>query len=354
MSSGLSAFVCTPRQTRKFILRCMVSGLVVFIQSSPAMGKSAIVGSIAQEYNLEMIDHRLSTSAPEDLTGLPKLGEYFARFLPFEMFPVEGTPLPEGKSGWLLFLDEFNSAPKMVQAAAYKLVLDRMVGQYKLHPNVIIVCAGNLSTDRAIVNPISTAMQSRLVHLTMELNHREFMEDVAFKQHWDSRIIAFLNYKPGLLHDFRPDHNDKSFCAPRTWEFLNKLIKGRPVLEEEAPLYAGTITSGVAVDFIQFTKVYENLPKFETIIKDPEGTTLPGDPPTRYATVTHLIEFVSDGDFDQVATYVNRLPLEFRVLFFRGLLVQKPELKKHQAFRKAMVELSRHLHDTIEDDAAAA
>jgi len=74
MSSGLSAFVCTPRQTRKFILRCMVSGLVVFIQSSPAMGKSAIVGSIAQEYNLEMIDHRLSTSAPEDLTGLPKLG----------------------------------------------------------------------------------------------------------------------------------------------------------------------------------------------------------------------------------------------------------------------------------------
>jgi len=55
-----------------------------------------------------------------------------------------------------------------------------------------------------------------------------------------------------------------------------------------------------------------------------------------------------------VATYVNRLPLEFRVLFFRGLLVQKPELKKHQAFRKAMVELSRHLHDTIEDDAAAA
>ena len=191
----------------------------------------------------------------------------------------------------------------MVQAAAYKLVLDRMVGLKKLHPRVVIVCAGNLSTDRAIVNPISTAMQSRLVHLTMELNHAEFMEDVALPQAWDGRIVAYLNFKKTALHDFRPDHNDKTFCSPRTWEFMNKLIKGQEFrmiqksdgstayeMEEEAALYAGAITSGVAVDFINFTKVYLSLPKLKDIVLDPEGTALPSGSGTRWAIVTHLVE----------------------------------------------------------------
>jgi hypothetical protein len=364
-STGLSAFTCTPRRVKKFIIRCMMSGLVPFVQSSPAMGKSAIVASIAKEYSLELIDHRLSTSAPEDLSGLPHFENGVASFTPFDTFPTEDTPLPEGKQGWLLFLDEFNSASKMVQAAAYKLVLDRMCGLKRLHPRVVIVCAGNLSTDRAIVNPISTAMQSRLIHITMELNFDEFMEDVAIPQQWDGRIVAFLNFQKKLLHDFRPDHNDKTFCSPRTWEFVNKLIKGQEYkmvqqsdgsmayeMDKEAALYAGAITSGVAVDFINFTKVYMTLPKLPDIIKDPEGTPLGADSATRWAIVTHLVEAVQDDNFDPVATYVNRMTAEFRVLFFRALMIQKPELKTHPAFRKAMVELSRYLHDDI--DAVAA
>jgi hypothetical protein len=315
------------------------------------MGKSSIVKSIAREYSLELVDHRLSTSAPEDLSGLPHFVNGRASFMPFDTFPTEDTPIPAGKQGWLLFLDEFNSASKAVQAAAYKLVLDRMVGLKRLHPNVVIVCAGNLSTDRAIVNPISTAMQSRLIHLIMELDHTEFMEDVAFAQNWDNRIIAYLNYKKESLYDFRPDHDDHTFCSPRTWEFMNDLIRDQQVVPEDAALYAGAITSGVATDFISFSKVFENLPMVGQIVKDPEGTPLPADKDIRWATVTHLISHADNDNLTPIATYINRLISEFRVLFFRGLMVRKPELKKHPAFHRALVELSRYLHD---DDAIAA
>jgi hypothetical protein len=360
MSTGLSAYTCTPRQVKRYVIRCMMAGLVPFVQSSPAMGKSAIMAEIAREFNLHMIDHRLSTSAPEDLSGLPNFLNGNASFIPFDTFPTEGTPLPEGKDGWMLFLDEFNAAPKMVQAAAYKLVLDKMVGQRKLHPRVVLVCAGNLTTDRSIVNPISTAMQSRLIHMTMELNFDEFMEDVALRYGWDGRIVAFLNMKKALLHDFRPDHNDKTFCAPRTWEFMNKLIKGRTFktqkradgsefyeMEAEAALYAGAITSGVATDFIQFTRVYESLPKLKQIVDEPGITKLPGDSSTKWATVTYLIENVENNNLDPISIYINRLGSEFRILFFRALMVQKPNLKRHPAFRAAMLELSRYLHDDI-------
>jgi len=353
MSSGMTAYSCTPRQVKKHLIRCMIAGLVPFIQSSPAMGKSSLTQEVADEFNLQLLDLRLSTMAPEDLSGLPHFSDKgTATFAPFDTFPIESTPIPEGKQGWMIFLDEFNSASKAVQAAAYKLVLDRMTGLHKLHKKVVIVCAGNLSTDRAITNPISTAMQSRLVHLKMELNHQEFMEDVALKHNWDKRIVSFLYYKPTLLHDFRPDHNENTFCSPRTWEFMNKLIKGHEVENSDAALYAGTITSGVALDFINFVKVYDSLPKLADIIKDPENTDLPVDAPTRFATIGYLTEYVTDENFDKLATYINRLTSEFRVLFFRSLIIQKPALRKHQAFRQAMVELSRYLHDDIDQAAA--
>lgn len=349
MSDGLTAYTCTPRQIRKHVVACMMAGLVPFIQSSPAMGKSSIVASIAQEFNLKLIDHRLSTSAPEDLSGLPHFTkEGTACFAPFDMFPTENLALPEGKQGWLLFLDEFNSASKSVQAAAYKLILDRMVGQHKLHERVVIVCAGNLATDRAIVNPISTAMQSRVIHLIMELDNDEFMEDVAFKFGWDPRIIAFLSYKPGYLHDFKPDHNDKTFCAPRTWEFVNRLIRDKPVSDTDAALYAGAITSGVAVEFIQFTKVYEALPKIGEIVRAPNTHPLPPDAATRYATVIHLLEKTKEENFKEVAEYISRLSSEFRILFFRGIRAQRSDLVAHPVFRNAMVQLGKYLFDVSE------
>lgn len=354
MSQGLSAYTCTPRQVRKFVTRSITKGLVPYIRSSPGMGKSAIVRSIAEEYNLELIDHRLSTSAPEDLSGLPHFTDGKATFMPFDMFPTEDMPLPPGKDGWILFLDEMNSAPKSVQAAAYKLVLDKMVGLKKLHPRVLIVCAGNLDTDRAIVNPLSTAMQSRVITLVMDLKFDEFLEDVMLAQSWDNRIIAYLSWKPSNLHDFRPDHNEHTFCCPRTWEFMNKLIKGEEVLEENAPHYAGTITSGVANEFIQFTKIFKTLPKIEEIMRDPMNTDVPRDPGARYATALHLTEHVEDDNISSVAAYVERFPTEIKVVFYRTIAIRKPALIKHPASRDAFIKLSRYLNDDDSSFSAAA
>jgi MoxR-like ATPase len=214
MSKSNNLYRCTPRQLRGFILDCLYAGLVPMVKGSPGTGKSSIIASVSDELQVKMIDHRASTSEPTDFTGLPGFNAGKAFFSPFEeLFPLESTPIPDGYQGWMIFFDEFNSASKSVQAAMYKIILDRMVGQHKLHPNVVLACAGNLATDRAIVNSLSTAMQSRLVHLELELSHQEWMEDVALKQGYDSRIIAYLSQYPSKLMDFRPDHNEHTFLV---------------------------------------------------------------------------------------------------------------------------------------------
>lgn len=336
---------CSPRQLRTFISDCLQAGLVPFVQSSPGVGKSSIMKLVAKDHGLQVIDHRLSTSAPEDLSGLPRFNENGqATFAPFaDLFPLAQTAVPRAKEGWMLFLDEFNSASKSVQAAAYKLILDRMVGQHHLHERCVVSAAGNLATDRAITNQLSTAMQSRVVHLELETNFEEWLYDVAFKENYDSRIIAYLSQYPSKLMDFRPDHNEKTFCCPRTWEFMNRLIKDKPVTEDKAALYAGTLTSGVAVDFVTFTKVYQNLVKIDQVIRDPHGTPVPTDPSTKWATISHLMEGVNDLNFDPLCTYASKFDLSFRILFFRSVMVRQPQLRQHPAFARAMSELSRYL-----------
>lgn len=340
----------TPREVKISAVKCIKAGVVPFVQSSPGLGKSAIIRGIATDFNLKLIDHRLSTSAPEDLSGLPEFytdaqGNRRATFSPFDIFPVAGQDLPPGKDGWLLFLDEFNSATKGVQAAAYKLILDKMVGQHHLHERVAIVTAGNLTTDRAITNPLSTAMQSRVVHIEMTLDHDQFLEDVVLAQQWDHRIYAFLNFKKSYIHDFRPDHNDKTFCCPRTWEFMNRLLAVDPHIDMvSGKLFSGTITAGVAFEFVTFCQLYEHLPKLEDILKDPMGTALSGDAATRFAITSSLMEKVDDKTFEAITQYVNRMSSEFRVMFFRGMLQRKPNLRSHPLFHQAMLDLSRYLH----------
>lgn len=337
---------CKPRKLRELMIDVIEAGLVPYVTSSPGMGKSAITHSVAAEFNLKMIDHRLSTSTPEDMTGLPRFNEHGeATFAPFaELFPLDYTPLPDGKDGWMLFLDEFSSAPKSIQAPAYKLILDRMTGQKKLNSNVAIVAAGNLATDRAIVNPISTALQSRMVHLELELDFDEWLMDVALKQNYDKRIIAFLSQYPSKLMDFKPDHNEKTFACPRTWEFMNRLVKDKAMPDDKAALYAGTITSGVAVELLQFNKVFSTMIKVEDILRDPQTTPVPADNSTKWAVISSMMEKINDKIFDKLAEYANRFPLDFRILFFRSTMVRSPDLRKHPAFAKAMSELTKYLN----------
>ena len=341
----------TPRQVRKYTERCLMKNVVPFIRSSPGMGKSQIVKSIAKDFNLKVIDQRISTSNPVDFSGLPEFytdaqGIRRATFSQFDIFPTESTPLPEGKDGWILFLDEFNSGTKLVLAAAYKLILDNQVGQEKLHPRCLIVCAGNLDSDRAITTNIGTALQSRVVHIEMQLSHQDWLEDVALKEGWDYRIIAYLSQYPSKLMDFRPDHNDRTFACPRTWEFVNRLIKDEVLDDSDATLLAGTITSGMAVDFVQFSQTIADMVKFREIMADPETCRIPQQNLVKWATISAMLEHINDETFDGLATYADRFSMDFRVLFYRAMIVNHGHLRHHPAYARGAVELARYLRGT--------
>ncbi len=319
-------------------IRCIKRGLVGFIKGSPGLGKSAIAREIADEGKLQLIDFRLSQATPEDLSGLPmRMGDK-AQFTPFDIFPLINTPIPNGKKGWLFFLDEFTSGGKSVQAAAYKLVLDRMVGSHKLHPQVAMLAAGNLETDNAIVNRLSTAMQSRLIHMTLVPDMKHWMS-FANTHDIDYRIMAFLEFRPSKFFDFMPDHQDSTFACPRTWEFCSALIKDEPNLDGLLALLAGTVGAGVAMEFVTFCREFGKLPTLSEILADPENCRMPSEISTLWACIMFLVDKATTGNIKDLLKYVTRFSPEHRVIFFRLITQRIPELRDEPAVSREMMQL---------------
>jgi MoxR-like ATPase len=97
-----------------------------------------MVNQVAAEWpNSAVVDLRMALMDPTDIKGVPyySAGDNTMKWatpseLPTAEFAAKHDVI-------FLFLDELNSAPPAVQAAAYQLILNRKVGQYTLPENVV-------------------------------------------------------------------------------------------------------------------------------------------------------------------------------------------------------------------------
>lgn len=355
-----------PSGIRTAVIRTFAGGLVPIVRSSPGLGKSELMQSIADEFDLLLIDFRLGQADVTDLNGLPHFvvrkradgsDDRRAEFVPFSDFPLAGDDLPikydaDGKmlmeadgvtpkryKGWLLFFDELTSAPKQIQAAAYKIMLEKKVGNNRLNKDVHMAGAGNMETDNAVVHAMGTALQSRLIHLEMRLDHKEWVE-WAIKKGVDSRIIAYLSFRPNHLHEFNPQHQDRTFACPRTWWFAHCLIHARAKLDEiDRALLGGTVSAGISAEFLSFIEVYDQLPQLSDILNDPVNAPLPRETSVKYALTTTLAEHIDDKNVDRIVQYLERFPVEHRVICIRMARVRKLAIMRHKSINDMFVKL---------------
>ena len=329
------------KQAYDLVKDVLKAGLTPMLHGSPGLGKSDLVKQLCKDYNLYLIDLRLSQCDPSDLLGFPSINadRTKAGYVPMSTFPIEGDSIPEGYKGWLILLDEFNSASKSVQAAAYKLVLDRQVGDHNLHKDVYMVAAGNKSTDKAITNTIGTAMQSRMVHFNVVSDYKIWLE-WAVNAGVDHRIVSFISFKPESLYSFRPDHDDVTFACGRTWEFLSRMIKPWATVEyTKLPLIAGTIGEGMAREFAGYCEIYTSgaLPEFSDILARPESAKLPLEPSVSFAITGMLAENITDQNIDKVILYINRIPAEFQVIALKKAIKKTPSIINSVEVKKWIV-----------------
>lgn len=310
----------TLKQVAPLIPKLWKAGIVPFLHSSPAQGKSSLSKQLAEQFKLKVIDLRLTELDSTDLSGLPYFNNGKAEFMPFNTFPLQDTPVPEGYEGWLIILDEFNSANQAVMAAAYKLVLDRMVGQHTLHDKVAMIACGNLESDNAIVNPMSTALISRFAHFNIDINVDDWLE-WASKAGIDYRITSYINFKKSNLYTFKPDATEP-YASPRTWQMVSKVIKDSD--EVSTLLVSSLIGDGVANEFVQYTKLYHKLPTIKDILDNPKGIEIPNDLATTWAVMSMVTHSMTVDNQAKLTVFLRRLSSELQYCALREIKYRNP------------------------------
>ena len=205
-----------------------------FLWGPPGVGKSQVVAQVATALGIRLIDIRAILLDPVDLRGLPTVEQGRAAWAIPAFLPEDGAGI--------LFLDELNAAPPLVQAACYQLVLDRALGEYRLPDGWTVFAAGNREGDRAVTARMSSALANRFVHLVFETDIDDWSRWAMGAGDLRPEVVAFLRWRPELLHQFEP--TEKAFPSPRAWASISHILAAAPPSDVEFALYEGTVGRG--------------------------------------------------------------------------------------------------------------
>ena len=267
----------------------------VMIWGPPGVGKSQIVAQVAESHDAAIVDIRLSQMEPSDLRGIPfKNGAKVEWAIP-AMLPDAAV---HGEAG-LLFIDEITAAPPSVSAAAYQLILDRRLGDYRVPQHWAIVAAGNRQGDRGVAYTMPAPLANRFSHYEVSVNLDDWA-GWAYRNNIDDRVIAFLRFRPDLLFDFNPEHNPVAFPSPRSWEFAHRALYK---FADQPNLLLGGLEACVGraagVELFAFIQSVENLPDIDAILRG-ESREYPDEIDLQYAVASALVTRATRSGSDAV------------------------------------------------------
>jgi len=250
----------TPNSAKASIKHALTKKRPIFLWGPPGIGKSDIVAQVTDSLpNSYLIDVRLSLWDPTDIKGIPY---YAANDNVMAWAPPAELPDEEFAKQYdniVLFFDEMNSAAPAVQAAAYQLILNRRVGQYKLPDNVVIVAAGNREADKGVTYRMPAPLSNRFIHLELAVSFDDWFQwAVDNDQHKD--VVGYITFSKKDLYDFDPKSPSRSFATPRSWSFVSELLEDDLDENTTTDLVSGAVGEGLAVKFMAHRKSAANMP----------------------------------------------------------------------------------------------
>ena len=308
----------------------------VMLWGAPGVGKSQAVRQIAQEIGANtgrkviVTDVRLLLFNPIDLRGIPTANadKTLAVWLKPQIFQMDDSEQVVN----ILFLDEISAAPQSVQAAAYQITLDRVVGEHKLPENCIVIAAGNRTTDKSVAFKMPKALANRLMHIQVEVSFSSWRE-WAVRSGVNDKVVGFLSFRQNCLIAFDAASEDLAFATPRSWEMVSDLLNCvDDSVERMYPLISGLVGIGTAVEFRTWAKVYQELPDIEDIFAG-KMPALPSTTDAMYALTASMTAYARQhkDDLESIANsirYASRMPPDFSAVLMKDYMYLEKDYKK--------------------------
>lgn len=291
---------------------------VVIIWGLPGVGKTSLINAWSEEMGLgEPIYLIGSSSAPEDVTGLPVkgsacIGEDNVMTTEYGM-PWYQAELMSGRRK-VLFMDEFSNTSPAVAASLLRIVGDKTFANgMKLPDDAMLIMAANPESSAVDYNPIASPMVNRIVQVSYKPTDEEVYEGLtggwfseeeqaawsANERAWRNRIVDFLKHTNGafiLLENkladgateseapayLQPDSENSesereiltsAWCSPRAWDNVARMLSYTGFEKEVTPIQdrilAGAVGRQAAVELATYVHQHTQIDPF-SLIKHPE------------------------------------------------------------------------------------
>ncbi len=210
--------------------------LPINIIGKPGIGKTVTCRAIAQKLGAGFINLSLPNTRLEQWSGIPDFVETpsMSQYSVSGAKAIKGTTwsapevivtanrLAEKHGSCVILLDDFHelSSNKSVMAIMYEFLLERKLGDLKLHPGVALVAAMN-DSEHAGFNGMSSAINDRLSMLTVEYDHDYWFNN--YGKYLHHFISSFLKANPSFTLEGESTSTE-SAGSPRSWTYFSNSL----------------------------------------------------------------------------------------------------------------------------------
>lgn len=196
-------------------------------------GKTSIGRHIAGELGYAMVKINCGESAdPTEVSGLPvpwRIKEEAGK-PPYMEWVLNQSMHEACERPVLLFFDDIDKAQPLVEGALLGIFGERRVRDRMLHPETVIIAAGNRVENDVLARRLSESLRTRATIINIEPRLGDFEYFIAEHQRQNPdmptivhpAVTGFLRYRPAQLHSHDPEAD--RFPTPRGWVEVSEYL----------------------------------------------------------------------------------------------------------------------------------
>ena len=316
-------------------------------EGEPGVGKSSILKSLkdqmgTSDYDFIYIDVPLK-DIPDIALSMPDHEAKVTRAFINEIWL--GTDRNKPK---VILVDEVFKGTDFVKLMVNRLLLEQMVGDYKLPEGSIVFGTTNFATD-GVGDRTNAHTNSRVVRVPMRKSTGDEWQAWAIDHAIHELVITWAKQNPAIFHSykdtefdarahkdgqgifhyiFHPQHNNQQYVCPRTLELASHQIYNMDTTGEALMTKAliGTVGMKAALDMSAMFALGGDLPTLDDIIKQPNNARVPRSAPAQLMLAFKSLQYLKMDNVDAFATYFQRLPKEVTSTWIKTI-VATPSVK---------------------------
>ena len=237
----------------------------------------------------------------------------------------------------ILMVDEFGKANPAVKNALLRLLLERKIGSYTLHPDSIIYATTNKGSE-GVGDMLPPHARNRLTVVRVRKSTNLEWIEWGINAGIDHSLLGWGKDNPHLFASFEdikdPDENPyifhpkqqrAAFVTPRSLHSASDILHQRHLFDDQTltAMLMGTIGDRGAMDLMAFVKLSDQLPSLQSIKDEPKTAKVPDSAAAVCMVVYRTLASIESEWLNAWMDYMPRLDNEAQGMFANGVRAPK-------------------------------